>query len=120
MKNEKRACIAYMCGTIVNALSKYSSVYDFTNRKYCNYHRLPSGVENGILVYDYERGGYVEGVLPNLYDYISKTYIQIRVDGERIQGYDNESVAYYIVEVIGNDVRIYDYEKSTYFLYRVL
>lgn len=110
MKNEKRACIAYVCATIVNTLSNYNSVYDFTNRKYCNYHCLHSDIENGILVYDYDRGGYVEGVLPNLYDYISKKYIQIRVDGERIQGYDNESVAHYIVEVNGDDVSIYDYE----------
>ena len=119
MNNDKRACMAYICGVILNVSSSYSSVYDFVRGEHYYYQKRTLVSGNRIQIYDYKRRGYIQVRLPNFYDYVSGFYILIKVERGKFKGYDYESGAYYMGEVRGNEIRIYDYEKSDYFRYKI-
>lgn len=117
MTDSKRACIAFVCGLKINALLCGNCVFDYENNKYCYF----SHKENAnLMIADYSRNNYLQGVLPTLFDFASGTYITLNVKNDSFQGFDYESGHYYTGNMTENNIHIYDYEQSSYYTYRIL
>lgn len=115
MKQNSRACIAYIAACLNGASGSY--VYDFFQSKYISI----GGVVNStnVNIYDYERGCYISGPPRNLYDYGNGAHIQLIMNGPQFRGYDYDTGNHYSGDISGNSISIYDYENSTYFDYRI-
>jgi len=117
MTDGKRACIAFVCGLKINALLCGNCVFDYKNNKYRYYINIGN---SNFTVYDYGRNCYLNGDLPNLFDYSSGHYITLNVKDKSFQGFDYESGHYYVGDVMEREICIYDYEQSSYYRYRML
>ena len=77
MEDYKRACVAAVVAAI-SSRKNVSSVYDFGKGRYLMYSTNING--RSISVYDYSRGGYIQGSLDQVYDYVSGSYISLHVN----------------------------------------
>ena len=94
-------------------------VYDYGRGKYIPIRFNTTKTPKSISMFDFNRNSYVVGTLPSVYDYASKAYINIRINGNKFNGYDYESNSYFSGVVNGGLVNIYDYQNGRYFNYGV-
>ena len=94
-------------------------VYDYGQSKYVLVSFSSAIGSKHINMYDYGRKTHVVGTLPSIYDYGSKAYINMRINGNKFNGYDYESNSYFSGSVNGGIVTIYDYQHGKYFNFGV-
>ncbi len=117
MRNDKRACFAYVAATIVNK-RYFNGVYDFGMSKYISI--SASSLSNSYLsFFDYNRGGYISGSQFSLYDYPTSTYVSININGNTIICFDFETSSYTNFVVNGSAISAFDYQTSKYYNYNV-
>lgn len=119
MNDSKRACVAMVCGILKKKGRSYSSVYDYKRGRHCLY-GVSTASRNNVGVYDYERKGFFQGTVPNFFDYITSSYVQIREEGDGMSGYDFQSGHFFIVTFVDSIVSIYDGESASHFHYSLL
>ena len=96
MTNDKRACIAFICGMKVNPYRKKQMVFDYSKGEYFHFLVMHRSI-SGIHVFDYQRNGHV-----------------------KFQGFDYESQCYFTGKVDNQNIEMFDYENASYFLYQML
>lgn len=114
MEDYKRACVAAVAAAIFSRRN-ISSVYDYGMGQYHMYSSNYNGSQ--ISIYDYSRGGYMQGNTEQVYDYVSGSYVSLRINGSAFNGYDYESGYYFNGHLSGNSITFYDYEVGQYFNY---
>ena len=114
MENNKRACVAAVIAAI-SCRKNISSVYDFGKGQYFMYSTNING--RNISVYDYLRGGYIQGSLDQVYDYVSGSYISLHVNGNTFNGYDYERGFYFNGQISNGGISFFDYEMALYYNY---
>lgn len=70
---------------------------------------------SSVNVYDYDRGCFIGGDLPSLYDYGEGSFVEFKANGNRVDGYDYGSGSFYEATVDAREVSIYDYGAGAYF-----
>ena len=68
-------------------------------------------------IYDYSRGGYIQGSLDQVYDYVSGSYISLHVNGNTFNGYDYERGFYFNGQISNGGISFFDYEMALYYNY---
>lgn len=116
MIKEQRRCIAAIAAALINHI-RPNAVYDYDNHKYTQFMIDING--KNISFYDYERRSYITGILPNLYDYGTKKYVQLLFSGTYFNGFDFSTGTYFNGSVNGREVSFFDYEDSRYHNYGV-
>lgn len=112
MKQEQRASIALICGAISHN-QRFRSVFDYSKSRYCTF-SINNFQSNNISVFDYDRGCYISGFLPNIFDYSTGNYVHIDRRGNKFHGYDYASCCYFIATVNGKNILFFDYEDNSY------
>lgn len=115
MNSESRACVAYIAASLCGARSSF--VYDYSQAKYKNI--SGHAQSNNVSIYDHDRNCYISGLPTNLYDYGSKSYIQLNMNTSQFNGYDFATSNHFSGSVNGNVVSIYDYGSSSHYNYSV-
>ncbi len=120
MKENTRACVAYIAGCFISN-KKTSSVYDQSRSKHFN---INGSVESETVnIYDYERGCYVTGGASGadfkLLDHGNGKPITITFDKDKFAGYDEDSSTHFRGMVNGGLVSVFDYGESNWFRYNV-
>ena len=117
MEDGKRACIAIIAASIHNKRN-YSSVFDYSQSSY-----IPVSVNftnNGyVSAYDYHRGGYLTGNIPNLFDYVSSSHINLLFQNSQITGFDFGTSSHFSIQVTNNHVSVFDHNCGCWFYYSV-
>lgn len=119
MKNDKRACIAFVCARKVNASLHKKILLDIGSYKYSVYLIDDWSVDN-IRVFDMDRNSYIQGTSTLLYDYADGYYISIEWNNNHFQGFDYNSETYFSGIVENEQIQIFDYEDSNYYLYKLV
>lgn len=114
MEDNKRVCVAAIIAAVSSSRDIHS-VYDFYRGQYHIFSTSING--NQFSVYDYTRGGYMQGSIEQVYDFVSASYISIRINGNSFSGYDYERGFYFNGHVNSGNISFYDYENSGYFNY---
>ena len=70
MTNDKRACIAFICGMKVNPYRNKQMVFDYSKGEYFHFLVMHRSI-SGIHVFDYQRNGHVKGAFDMLFDYVA-------------------------------------------------
>ncbi len=126
IKGESNHETKYTClrGYIAARLAlrqSYSSIYDYSQRRYISVDGSVSLSE--VNVYDYELKCYIsgngDGKRFDLYHYGDKKHIELNIDSGSFSGYDYASGKHFDVNINGNSISIYDYEFSKYFDFSV-
>lgn len=115
MTHEKRVCVAAAVALIRNGWA--GNVYDYGRGKYVMITSSISGRD--ISIYDFDRNGYLTGMVPNLYDYPSGAYINVNVNGDQFNGFDYQTSRWFNGSVNGSMVLVFDGEVGRYFNYGV-
>lgn len=116
MDSNKRACLAFIIGRMVNQNSQ--SVYDFGAGRLCMF--TSSGSVDNIYVFDAQRNSVVTGSLSNLYDMGTNSFTTINMSGSSFSGFDYGTTSYFTGNVNGNVVMIYDGQNSSYNTYSLM
>lgn len=103
MTNEKKAAIAFIVA--LSRRNGISAVYDYSRNKYCSY--TSSGSRNQIQIFDYDRHNFIGGLLPNVYDYASNSYININVRNNTFSGFDYETSQFFSGTICDTMVSLY-------------
>lgn len=119
MTDDKRACIAFICGTKANPYRKKQMVLDYSRSEYFHFLVIHRSVSD-IHVFDYQRNGHVKGTFDMLFDYESAYYITIEWNNWEFNGFDYESQCYFTGKVDKQNIEMFDYESGGYFLYQML
>lgn len=114
MENYKRACVVAAIAAVFSQ-KDISSVYDYSMGRYHMYSTNKNGYN--ISVYDYTRGGYMQGNVEQLYDYVSGSYISLNFQGNTFNGYDYERGFYFNGNINGTSLSLFDYETTQYYNY---
>ena len=61
----------------------------------------------------------LSGYLPNLFDYSTTSYINLRKGVNTIDGFDYHTASYFNVTVNGSNVTIFDYQVAKYYMFSV-
>lgn len=117
MKQYQRAALALAVLKIENNITK-SSVYDFSESKYCNISGSVNPQE--IKLYDYDRKAYFQGRFTgseySLYDYGHSEFISLkRKPNGKYAGYHYGSSSFYEITVSGSSISFYDYGTGKYY-----
>lgn len=99
MTNDKRACIAFICGMKVNPYRKKQMVFDYSKGEYFHFLVMHRSI-SGIHVFDYQRNGHVKGAFDMLFDYVANYHVTIEWNKSKFQGFDYESQCYLQVRSI--------------------
>lgn len=118
MTDEKRRCLAYLYASIIRPTKTYRNVYDSDTGQYYFFNATRK-TNQSIMVFDYSRGGYMGGNLPNIYDYNSGSYISINQIGPNIQCFDYERGHHIRGKMTASVVTLFDYETGSYHKYKV-
>lgn len=116
MENYKRVCVAAFAAAIFSS-QNISSVYDYDSGQNLFFSTNKKG--NEISVYDYSRGGYMQGSNEQVFDYVTGSYISIRVKGKAFNGFDFERGNYFNGQINNGNVSFFDYESARYYNYFV-
>lgn len=119
MTNDKRACVAFICGIKVNASLHKNMLLDVSTYKYSIY-LINEWNSNHIQIFDVERNAYVLWKDNLIFDYADENYFSLELSGNNFQGFDYKSCSYFSGMVEGRKIQIYDYEDSTYYLYELV
>jgi hypothetical protein len=111
-----RICIAFIVGRIISA-KMASHIYDYLESRYISIGG--SVINNNVNIYDYDRGCYFSGIIPNLYDYGTRAHVQLKINGNQFSGYDYNDGHHFSGSISGNSITIYDYGQSKYFSYSI-
>lgn len=114
MKAGLRRSIAYIAQRVVSG-ANLSAIYDYDSGSY--YQFSGEATATRVNVYDYDRGCFIGGNPPSLYDYGEGSFIELKVNGQRINGYDYESGSFYEATVSGGGISVYDYDEGSFFNY---
>lgn len=118
MTDEKRRCFAFLYASILRPTKSYHNVYDFQTSQYYFY-AVINRTNDNIMVFDYSRSGYMGGIISNLYDYVSASYVSIQRVSPVLYGYDYEKGSPIQGEMGSNTVSIYDYETGMSYEYLI-
>lgn len=120
MKENTRACIAYIAGCLISNKS-VSSIYDQTQSKHFNINGTVS--LEMVNIYDYDRGCYITGggggVEINLLDHGNGKPLNITFHKNEFKGYDEDSASNFSGMVNGSLVSVFEYGGSNWFRYNV-
>ena len=105
MTNDKRACIAFICGMKVNPYRKKQMVFDYSKGEYFHFLVMHRSI-SGIHVFDYQRNGHVKGAFDMLFDYVANYHVTIEWN--------------FTGKVDNQNIEMFDYENASYFLYQML
>ena len=119
MTNDKRACIAFICGMKVNPYRKKQMVFDYSKGEYFHFLVMHRSI-SGIHVFDYQRNGHVKGAFDMLFDYVANYHVTIEWNKSKFQGFDYESQCYFTGKGDNQNIEMFDYENASYFLYQML
>ena len=89
MTNDKRACIAFICGMKVNPYRNKQMVFDYSKGEYFHFLVMHRSI-SGIHVFDYQRNGHVKGAFDMLFDYVANYHVTIEWNKSKFQGFDYE------------------------------
>lgn len=117
MNNEKRAALAFICGNKYR-VAVASRLYDYNRNKYLSYDFQKN--EHGFNMFDYDRCSYLNGNGKQVFDFFTKSYINIFFNGRLFNGFDFQSSTSFNGIINGNLISIYDYQYGKYFNYIVL
>lgn len=103
MDSNKLSAIAYL---IVVSVSKKRSqaLFDYSRHKFHSFSFSSNG--NSVNIFDYTRHCYLSGILPNIYDYGTRSYIMINIRDSHFDGYDYETHLFFSGSVSGNIINI--------------
>jgi hypothetical protein len=116
VKPHLRRAIAYVAQRVASG-DEARTVYDYDAARHIAFTGDVS--KKHVDVYDYDRGAYVGGDLPSLYDYGDGHFVGLDVTNNEFSGYDFGSGAHYNGTVKGDAVSLYDYETGQFHAYRV-
>jgi len=114
MEDNKRVCVAAVVAAII-CKKNVSAVYDYDTSRYLMFSTNRGA--NQISVYDYTRGGYIQGSNQQVYDYITGAYVSIQVNEYSFRGYDFERGYYFNGQINNRNITFYDYEFARYYNY---
>lgn len=114
MTDEKRAALAFICGSKYME-SMVTRLYDDNRIKYIPYNIQRN--QYGFNMFDYDRRSYLNGNDNQIFDFITDSYIQVVYNGYSFSGVDYQSNNAFNGTVSGNKISIYDYEHKSYFNY---
>lgn len=72
-----------------------------------------------VSVYDHDRGCYVSGQLPALYDHGTGAHVQVAVDRGTFHGYDHASSSHFTGRIAGTAISVFDYQTGGFHNYVV-
>lgn len=117
MNNEKRAALAFVCGNRYRGIIA-TRLYDHSRNKYLSYNLQKDA--SGFNMFDYDRNSYLNGNENQLFDFFTKSYIQIYFNEQLFSGFDFQSSTSFYGIINGNLISIYDHQFGKYFNYIVL
>ena len=95
MTNDKRACIAFICGMKVNPYRKKQMVFDYSKGEYFHFLVMHRSI-SGIHVFDYQRNGHVKGAFDMLFDYVANYHVTIEWNKSKFTGHRTKRIKRYI------------------------
>lgn len=107
MTDEKKALIAFIVALTHNKRPnrRIGAVYDYGRNRYC--HFTDNGSNNRLHIYDNERHSFITGILPNIYDYASNSYINVEIRNNMFSGYDYETAQFFSGTIYDTIVSLY-------------
>lgn len=119
MTDDKRACLAFICGIKCLPYANIRMVLDVSRNKLCHYNVLQNSAME-IHLFDYNRHNYVRGTYSELFDYSSCSYFNILWNKRKIIGFDYQSKSHFCVYVNNTNIEILDYENQISYNYFIL
>ena len=117
MKPDTRTAVAAIGAAILNK-RKITSVYSYSGGGFVNIDAELIG--NRVKAYDYSKSCFIEGNLPSsVYHYGDGSFIELKMNGDKISGYDYKTASFFDIKVRGKDVEIFDYEDGGFHNYSV-
>jgi hypothetical protein len=111
-----RRGIAYIAGRLISGRSS-SSLYDYTEGRQSTFSGQVS--TSRVNVFDQDRGSYITGTPPSLFDHGTGAYVRLTTQGDRFKGFDYQSGDHFSGRVNGRAVSLFDYGSSSYYSYTV-
>lgn len=118
MTNDRRACIAFICGVKINSVLHKNIILDCKRHKYYPF-MIYDWDNTNIRIYDFERNCIIQGKPTLLFDFHDATYITIEWGENDFRGFDFHSQSFYTGFIVGNKIQILDYETSELYLYEL-
>jgi hypothetical protein len=72
-----------------------------------------------VSVYDHERGCYLAGQLPSLFDHGTGAHVRLLVQRDRFEGYDYASASYFSGRMAGTGISVHDHQTGGFHNYVV-
>jgi hypothetical protein len=121
MNIDKRRIVAYIIGKLVSGKEIYK-IFDRTNS---SYNQITGEVSpTRINVYDTEKSELITGSGDDkgisLYDLTSAKFIDLRIEGDKFDGFDYESKKLFYGEFKENTVALFDFQDSRHHYFIML
>lgn len=119
MTNDKRACIAFICGIKVNPYRNRQIIFDIASGRYYHFMIMHRSNSN-IHIYEYQMNRHIQGTFDMLFDYRSSYYLNITWNGCHFNGFDYETQCYFMGKVNNDRIELLDYETTSYYIYQII
>lgn len=118
MTDDKRRCLAFLYASILRPTKSYRNLYDHqTNLFY--FYIITQKSDDNIMVFDHSRGGYMGGSLPNIFDFVSASYVSMQQIKPELRCYDYEKGCFIQGNMEASTVTLYDYETGLHYNYLI-
>ncbi len=118
MNQEKRRMMAYVIGRLV-LKKQATAVYDHAAKAW--FQAAGDCALGKIAVFDHQRQCYLIGVTREgrtaVFDHGTQQYIEIKLKGNKFEGFDFESKFHFGGIVEKERIALYDFEKKKYYQY---
>lgn len=120
MTDELRAAIVFIAGNKDKSDNRnlYTRLFDHKRTKFIAYN-LQKSPNGSINMYDYDRGTYLNGIERYIYDFETKTSINMNYLGNQFTGTDMNSGECFQGSINGNSIYIYDNKCNEYYNYTI-
>lgn len=118
MQPKLRTTIAYIAGRIITGLDT-SSIYDHFQAKSVKFEG--SVTPHFVKIFNCDRNCHTSGPgeenVFDLYDFGGQNLVDLKIDGNRFEGYDDFTPCHYRGEINGREISFYDDGESKTFLF---